>query len=85
MSSRGRPPLPAHKRRPHRFSIQVTQKMKQDLLASAGVNGHSLSQEVQRRLERSFRDDELDDLRARIETLEALVDEIRFSPKVAVF
>ena len=65
--------------------IHVTKDMREHLEAAAIQGGRSLTEEVEARLENSIRDDDLsvlridlEDLRASVRALEAIVDEIRF-------
>jgi hypothetical protein len=54
---RGRPPLPANKRKQVQLSVRLRRETEKRLIASANANGHTLSQEITERLEASLMPD----------------------------
>lgn len=51
---RGRPPKPAGERRDHNVTIRMRGDLREKMQAEADSDGYSLSESVERRLERSF-------------------------------
>lgn len=71
MAKRGRPTKEAAPGRMASLGVKVTPRMKLEIVRAAAASGRSQSQEVEHRLARTFRDDEL------MVELRALRDEVR--------
>lgn len=52
----GRPPKPPEERRRSHFTFRTTDKLREQLRNAAAVSGRSISEEIEQRLEQSFRD-----------------------------
>src|ERR1051326_9145602 len=57
MNERGRKPRGNYKQKTHVFSTRITADLREELVAAAKKSGHSISQEVEHRLRRSFGND----------------------------
>jgi len=57
MNERGRKPKGNYKQKTHVFSTRITADLREELVAASKKSGHSLSQEVEHRLRRSFGND----------------------------
>lgn len=55
----GRTPLPESERKRNNLTFRLRDGLRTDLVAEASANGRSLSEEVEFRLELSFRDDNI--------------------------
>ena len=55
--TRGRPPLPPEAGKRFPLNMRTTKKIRDELQAAAHASGRSLAQEVEHRLEQSFRDE----------------------------
>jgi hypothetical protein len=57
---RGRPPVPAAQKKVRNFTFRSRGDMHERLSEAAEANGRSISEEIERRLERSFFSDEIE-------------------------
>ena len=70
----GRPPKPESQRRRNNVTIRMRDSVKKNLQVSAESHGRSLSEEIEWRLEQSFRDDAMEMLTKKIDMLLARLD-----------